>query len=357
MQKRILIIVNIIILIIFFSNTLYSADESANMFNWMLLPVSARGAGIGQGVVAIVDNANTVFWNPGGVGFLDDNLCINYSYNPLSGLEYWSFRDEFHTFAVNTKISKNIVTGLNYKYIYHGYLFTFKGNKIKDYSIGALFNYKKGNIGFGINTNLYSFSEWVSQNNHVLSFDLGALYSKDLNKDTPSYIKNISFGISILNISPDVKDPGVITYKLHFNDPGVITYKLPYNLRIGYCITLVYPKGMYDKHPFIVTHNLEYSDVLNTKKVFSRNNIGGGIEFLLYKLFYIRLGYHNRNFSDLSIKGITYGTGLIFPLKFILHNLNSSITYDFAMYAWKPDSNGGKNEYYPIHSFGFKYNF
>jgi len=334
MQKRLMIILNIIILLIFFYNTLYSAEHKGG-YLWMLLPVSARGAGIGQGVAAIIDNANTVFWNPGGVGFLDDSLCINYSYNPLAG--NWIWNDEFHNFAVNAKIAKNIVSGLNYKYFNSGYSIA------KYYSIGILFNYKKGNIGFGINTNLHSI--YNAQNNPVLSYDFGILYSKDLNNKLSSILKNISFGTSILNISSGAE------YSDH------IKRGLPCNVRIGYSITLIYPRGKNDKHPLIITHNLEYSDVLNSNNAFYRRDIGGGMECLFSGLLYFRLGYHSRGCSYSPIKGITYGTGLIFPLQYIFHNFNSSITYDFSMYRWMPDSSWKKDEYYQIHSFGFKYNY
>ena len=347
MQKRIFNKENIIILLIFFSNTLYSASAEyknkaapKKMYSWMLIPVSARGAGIGQGIVAIVNNANTVFWNPGGIAFLEDNICVSYSYNPLLNplSKNWLWNDEFHNLAFNTKISKNIITGLNYKYFSYGYSF------VKDYSIGILFNYKKGDIGFGINTNLYSL--YYAQNNPVLSFDFGVLYSKDLNRNTLSYIKNISFGISILNISSGVD-----------YSTGHFKRALPFNLRIGYSITLIYAKENNEKHPFVITHNMEYSDVLNSDKAFYRSDTGGGIEFQFYRLLCIRLGYHRRGYSDSSIKGITYGTGFIFPLKYIFNNLKMSITYDFALYPWMPVLNWKKDEYYSIHSFGLKYRF
>ena len=48
---------------------------------WLMQPSSARCGGMGGGAVAIVDNANTVFWNPGGTVFLN-GLNLSYTYEP-----------------------------------------------------------------------------------------------------------------------------------------------------------------------------------------------------------------------------------------------------------------------------------
>ncbi len=73
-------ILAIILLFLMLYNYLYPANYRGAR-EWLMQPSSARCAGIGEGTVAIIDNANTVFWNPGGTPFLS-GLNLSYTYEP-----------------------------------------------------------------------------------------------------------------------------------------------------------------------------------------------------------------------------------------------------------------------------------
>ncbi|NVM01719.1 MAG: hypothetical protein HWN67_05265 [Candidatus Helarchaeota archaeon] len=62
----------------------------------MIQPSSALGSGMGRGLVAIIDNANTVFRKSGVINFLEV-LNISYDYDTLLGLlmvKKWLFPDQ-----------------------------------------------------------------------------------------------------------------------------------------------------------------------------------------------------------------------------------------------------------------------
>lgn len=125
---------------------------------WMLQPPSARGASMGKAFVGIIDNANTVFWNPDGVAFLK-NLNIEYSHIPRIYYLRNYIEEEYkvYNFAFNTNLRKLFVIGLNLQryFLLHD---NFSGvdfiNPIydiyQDSIIGLLFGYRIGNIGIGI---------------------------------------------------------------------------------------------------------------------------------------------------------------------------------------------------------------
>ena len=89
MKKSIIVILNIIILTSIFIDRLYSSDYKGYS-DWLLQPESARGAAMGRALVAIVDNANTVFWNPGGAAFLKG---VNFTFH------YDTYKDKKNVFV------------------------------------------------------------------------------------------------------------------------------------------------------------------------------------------------------------------------------------------------------------------
>ena len=73
MKKKILIA----ILLLLFSATLYGQDtgKGTSMMNFLKVGVGPRAAAMGDAFVAIADDATSLYWNPAGIGFLN-NIAI-----------------------------------------------------------------------------------------------------------------------------------------------------------------------------------------------------------------------------------------------------------------------------------------
>ena len=77
---------------------------------YLLEPVGARSAGMGEGSVAVLDGANTSFWNPGAIAFIED-LHLTYQYNLWFSVDDW-FKDvNIQYLAMMCKINHSHTVG------------------------------------------------------------------------------------------------------------------------------------------------------------------------------------------------------------------------------------------------------
>lgn len=325
----------IFILLFLFVGEIYSSEFDGD-HSWMLLPTSSRGASLAQSVVAVIDNDITSFSNPGGVVFLNDkgfsySYCLPYQY-------YFGITNsKSHIFSINKNITNRIKTGFTFQYYNSG----LSGSS-KRYSIGILYSQKIDNIGIGIKTKLNSFEYYM--NNPSFAFDLGFSYVKNVDYGNRIKVKNISFGTSLLNIS----------YTLKYRPRDIIrTYGLPYVFRIGYSMTLKSQINRKGKYVYSLVHTLEYMDVLNTRYIRYRKDIGTGLEFNLYEMLFLRLGYRTKGYISSPRNGLTYGAGLKINLNYFFENI--SLVYNYAQYPWSP-SPGSEIQNFKIHSLNFQYN-
>jgi len=199
----------------------------------------------------------------------------------------------------------------------------------QDSIIGLLFGYRIGNFGIGINTKFPSSSTtYYVIKNIPIALDIGALYSRDFTLKH-NYIINTNLGFSILNISNGVKYKGPI-----------FEYKegLPNIVRIGYSTTIKKSKKHWKLIPFAITHNLEYSLIINTDKKYNVDNkssLGLGLEAVIYEFLYSRFGYYYQKSNkkvrnDKYYNGMTYGIGLNLPIYHFVNSLPLSISYDYG---------------------------
>jgi hypothetical protein len=66
-MKRVLILVILVCSVFFNNSSLFAQGEAAVPF--LLIAPGARNGGIGEGGVALANDANAVFWNPAGLAF------------------------------------------------------------------------------------------------------------------------------------------------------------------------------------------------------------------------------------------------------------------------------------------------
>ena len=360
MEKLSIIIFNITVLLLLFTDSVFSGNYKMER-EWLMAPPSARGAALGGGLSAVIDNSNTVFWNPGGVTFLE-GFNISHSHSPYiltsSGEEY-----EMYNFAFNTNLGKSFVVGLNLQHYQNSY--KYDGfyhrdrilNHYQDSMTGFLFGYKRGNIGMGINTKfLLSTSSVFAVKDLPVVLDIGALYSRDFVLKHIHPI-NVNTGLSILNISNGIKYERTAA-------PGH-TESLPIVMRVGYSATIKPVQKAGKLTPLSITHNLEYSIVINADKSYDKfvdcQSLGLGLEVVTYEFLFSRIGYHFRksekDYNNNLYNGITYGVGLNVPLYYFFKLLPISIRYDYGTFPWDTQSIYKRSNYTKIHSLNFTYTF
>jgi len=353
MNKSTKTIFIITILLLLNVGAIYPADYEGGR-DWMILPPSARAAGMGRALVAIVDNANTVFWNPGGITFLE-GLNISYNYEPKHMRFLGDF--EIHNMSLSKKLKSVYFIGFNVRREYEN------KRRYRDSDIGISFGYNENDFGIGITTKfLYSKpkkyilhkGELIKSKNPSFAADIGVLYSKDYGIKN-GYMLQVNVGSSLLNISKGIK----------FTD--YTEWGIPCIFRLGYALKLITPKGEGKLKWLTIANNLEYLNIMNrdrNKTEWNYLSLGCGFEFAVYEILFFRIGYHyqrdyfySKSFNHPYYKGHTYGLGICLPVNYINKSLPLSITYDFAQFPWDLKSEFKKERYFLIHSLNFNYKF
>ena len=110
MNRLTTIIISLIILLTLFIDSLFSSEYKGDRF-WSVRPASARSAGMGRALVGMIENSNTVFWNPGGITFLT-GFNISYSYDPFISIATEK-KSRMQNVSFNTKLKKVFTIGFN----------------------------------------------------------------------------------------------------------------------------------------------------------------------------------------------------------------------------------------------------
>ena len=337
----------------------YPADYKGER-EWMLRPMSARGAGMGNGLVALLDGANTVFWNPAGLAFINGIGFSHTYYNQL--VDITDIRNENTSF--NTMIKGAFTIGLNISYYYNHNRYI--ESTLEDYNLGISMGYKVKNIGFGINIK-HLFSD-ANKNIHyskerTFAVDIGVLIPRGYNIKH-NYSLDINVAASMINIGKDLKVEIERPYEW-------IETGLPKLFKVGYAATFNLPKKNVKLNPFSITHNLEYSEIINFRKYIKNQGyrfLGYGLEVILYEMFSFRIGNRSlkskKYYADMPDIGFSYGFGLNFPVNYFYKKIPLSIKYDYARFPFHPKSNIKEIRYYikeiryyKINSFSIQYMF
>lgn len=286
---------------------LQAVEKKAQVgFRFLQNPVSAQAIARGGMGVAGIENANTVFWNPSGLGWVENNYDMNANYTRgIADINYGAF-------AVSRKLGKISTLALDLTYMDYG---VFNGTRRADnnagfeetgpftptayalgvsfaqrvsdrFSYGARIKYAYQNLGFvtvGVSGSDVSDTALVTddiENKHgEPAIDIGATYD---------FIESgIRFAAVIQNVSREVK---------YVREAFPLPFAVSFSLQAD--VLKLFRKEQ-DLHRFFVgvesVHPRDYKE-----------KIKFGVEYAYLKSFFVRAGYR-LNYDQ---RGLTFGVGL-----------------------------------------------
>lgn len=202
----------------------------------LTLSPDARGAALGDAGVATSPDANSAFYNPGKLGFVDYKYAVSPSYSPW--LRQITDDMSLSYLSGYGKVGERGAIAASLMYFSLGQIDYRDGSNLpngsfnpKEYAFTGSYGQKLGeNFGVGISaryvrSNLVgNYSGNDAQAGNSFAADLGAYYSKDATIGTGVY--NLAFGAAISNIGN----------KMVYGDPNNANF-LPTQLRLGTAIT------------------------------------------------------------------------------------------------------------------------
>ncbi len=308
-------------------NQVASAQAGGAAVPFLLIAPDARAAGMGEAGTAIADNVNAVYWNPGGMGFMENQRQISLSFSrwlPQFNADlYYSYGTYGEYFSeLNGMVAVNFILMNLGEFTRTSENGTVLGKfRSNEFSIGLSYGTLiADNLGAGvqvryIRSNLSPITSGGAGAGAgtSLSFDLSTLWK-------PTFLDDrFSFGVNLQNIGPKV------TY-IREADP------LPTNLRVGTAVQLVNDefndlKIAVDVSKLLVKRDSLGSDPLPTSLVTAWQTPGAefsiGAEYWYAQAVALRAGF----FSEPSRIGgrqfLTFGAGVqynMFQLDFSFIN-------------------------------------
>jgi hypothetical protein len=331
----------------FFSNE-SKAQAGGSAVPFLIISPDARASGMGETGVAIADDINAVFWNPGGLGFLDyfkkaneydDGGNVNYRQVALS-FSPWlpQFNaDLFYSYgtyaqrvdAIDGTIAVNF-TFMNLGEFQQTYDNGQPGIKFNsdEFALGVTYGtIIAPDLGFGFQLKYIRSKLTPSdlQNNAAgsgvsIAFDLGVLWKpQNLDVFGLDLENNLSLGLNLQNVGPKM------TY-VKEADP------LPTNLKLGaaykvYSDEFSEIKFAVDMNKLLVKRDQFGSDPLPKSLATAWNNPGAawslGMEYEYQKMVALRAGYFTEPAQLGNRQYWNFGAGIkyeIFKLNFSFIN-------------------------------------
>jgi hypothetical protein len=293
---------------------------------FLLITPDSRSGAMGEAGVALSPDANSSFWNPSKLAFVEapDNISVNYS--PwlrslipdvtLSYLGYAHKLDERNTIGASIRYF-NVGTIQAYDNLQN-----FQGNFIsseysidasfartfgEDFSLGLTARYVRSNLSNG-----YSASGVTAKPGNALAADVSMYYktqAQQFGKDA-----TFSFGANISNIGT----------KISYSNDGT-KYFLPTNLKIGIADMV----NLDDVNSFTFAFDINkllvptrpnsdvsvpsglfgsFTDASFTEEI-QELSFSPGVEYWYNKLFALRAGYLYQNPNKGGLRYLTLGTG------------------------------------------------
>ena len=318
-------------------NTLGQESAITTAVPFLVISPDARHAALGDAGVATSPDANSTYWNPGKLAFIQSKYGASASYTPWLGKIVNDMSISYLTGFY--KINRESAFNLSLKYFDMGEI-TFTNNVAavtgqfspRDYSFdGSYSRMLSENLGIGL-TAKYIYSNLTGTNSNVdskpgksVAVDFGLYYKKDLKWNHES---TLSFGGTISNIGA----------KLSYTDNNNEDF-LPMNLRLG--SALMTALDPYNTITFILDFNkllvpsppirdetgaivagedpnrsllnamfTSFSDAPNgAKEEFQEIMTSIGVEYWYNKSFAARVGYFNEAANKGNRKYLTLGLG------------------------------------------------
>lgn len=276
---------NMLVALILLSPYLVSAQDIAPGFDFLKLGIGARACAIGEAFSSIADDGSASYWNPAGLGNIEDLTFFMMHTEWLMGtrFEYFSGTIPLDIGTINlsvTYLSSGEIEGRNE--------FGELTNPYENSNISVGIAYGKKiltNFLFGIQAK--SIQEKIDQNSGIgFGFDTGFIYKSNF---------GLSLGIAIQNLGTSIK-------LIEDNT------KLPITFRAGISYSTMTSYGR-------ITPAFDL-EVTNTIK----KNIG--LEFVILNILALRGGYR----MGLDQRYLTAGTGVSYSFG----KINLQIDYAYA---------------------------
>lgn len=279
MHQRKSFVTFLLIISFLLSSDLFSQNNST--YNFLTLNVDARSSALAGSVEAIVNDVNSIYYNPAGLSTLENTQASVGFFKYLLDINSGS--------AAYSQQYKDIgYFGIGIRYINYGNFEKYDETYTNTGTFGAndiavSFCYANKYIDrlhYGVNAK-FIYSSYDEYSSTAIAADLGLMYQ------IPEHMLNI--GISLLNIGTQL-DPYINTRE-----------ELPLDLRIGFNKKLEYLPLTFSA----ALHNLAADE----DKFFDRfKNVTVGGEFELNEYVKLRIGYNNQHRQDLKT-GSTIGIG------------------------------------------------
>ena len=272
---------------------------SQNTYEFLRIDPSARASALGGSFVSVTDDADIIFYNPSGIGYLTGNP-ISFSFvKHLLDINLASL-------SFSTEIENIGRFGAALKYINYG---TFEqadefGNRNGEFGAGELAtiigysNQIDENFFYGVNAKII-YSKIADRSSSAIAMDLGLNYS------FPEEM--LSVGFSVLNLGTQISSYYSTKEELPLDIVLGVSKRLE---RIPVRLSLDFHRLNDDKESFM--------------QRFKSFNLGA--ELTLSKVLKLRVGYDNQKRSDLKI-GTTAG---IAGFNFGIGASVSSYQFDYA---------------------------
>lgn len=275
---------------------------------------SARTEAMGRANVAVGGSVASQFFNPAGIGIIEDQEVALSTSAPF----YVLANSDYYYAGYARRIRPNLIAAISVNQLAVGpTTFTVDINSVDhpldkptstNIALTAAMEPIKG-LHVGINANLYrmKFFDDVSVSN-ALHIDAGALYRLEIKPK-----QHLQFGASVNNVAKSS-----ITFASPLGDEA--TSEFPVLARIGaaYVAETEITLPGAGTGPLALTFTAEYQNVLNNDY---RTGILMGTEARVWNVFSLRLGYLSLNIDDRGfstnksrLANFTYGFGFQIPL-------------------------------------------
>ena len=328
MTSKFLVLLSIVVML-WFSNALAVGEAAAPS---LIISPSARAWGLGQSFVAVADDATAMYWNPGGLGFLEgSHMSLTHSQLiPMLADDVY-----FETLDMCHNLTDIGTVGLSVVYLTYGKWWetTQGGEEVAEhtsyeFAIGGYYALKL-NQSLSLGLGLKVCHVYLAPATEATGFKEGAgtSFAADfglLGKLGPRF----SYGVAIQNVGPNMSF-------IEKEDSA----PLPRTLRGGIAFKPFVGKEYSTLVSFEATKALIGLDEIfaegNFSEVSRDATLNGGLEFTFANFVSPRTGYIYDH--DGKIQGFTFGFGIRMPV-------GGGLNFDYASVP-KAEDLGRENKF------------
>lgn len=303
-----------------YSGTIFNRGSSAAAF--LEIGVGSRAMGLGGAYTSIESDATCMYWNPAGIGWINELEILAHHSN-------WLANTNFQYFGLISPMNETTSIGLSITlldYIEKQPVRTI----LQPEGTGEVYGASDLAIGFTysrVMTNRFAFGISGKYIRQKIWNEVAATYAMDVGIHYKTYIQGLSLGSSISNFGNELKLEGRDLIRAYDEDQlnysndklnvqhSTDSFPLPLIIRSGLS---------YKRNIFYSSSLLMMVDLIHPSNDVESMNVG--LEFNTLNIFSIRLGYQSI-FNQSSQSGLTSGFGVELNKN---GNLPLSIHYSYA---------------------------